>query len=208
MGNFDEDYFHGRKGSNYSDYGNIDPIKKFRNIISFIRRRKVSGRFLDAGCAFGLLVNEMKSHFGEVHGFDISDYAIGKAKVMSSGVDLRVIDLDDPLPYPDESFDCITALDILEHTESFDENLGKLTEKLKIGGYMIVSTPLDAWPRKLFGFLDKDDTHISIPKEEDLRNMADKNNLRIIEEEKFAALPLHGRLPFIPASIDLFMQKD
>lgn len=208
MGNFDEDYFHGRKGSNYSDYGNIDPIKKFRNIISFIRRRKVSGRFLDAGCAFGLLVNEMKSHFGEVHGFDISDYAIGKAKVMSSGVDLRVIDLDDPLPYPDESFDCITALDILEHTESFDENLGKLTEKLKIGGYMIVSTPLDAWPRKLFGFLDKDETHISIPKEEDLRNMADKNNLRIIEEEKFAALPLHGRLPFIPASIDLFMQKD
>jgi 2-polyprenyl-3-methyl-5-hydroxy-6-metoxy-1,4-benzoquinol methylase len=208
MGNFDEDYFHGRKGSNYSDYGNIDPIKKFRNIISFIRRRKVSGRFLDAGCAFGLLVNEMKSHFGEVHGFDISDYAIGKAKVMSSGVDLRVIDLDDPLPYPDESFDCITALDILEHTESFDENLGKLTEKLKIGGYMIVSTPLDAWPRKLFGFLDKDETHISIPTEEDLRNMADKNNLRIIEEEKFAALPLHGRLPFIPASIDLFMQKD
>ena len=208
MGNFDEDYFHGRKGSNYSDYGNIDPIKKFRNIISFIRRRKVSGRFLDAGCAFGLLVNEMKSHFGEVHGFDISDYAIGKAKVMSSGVDLRVIDLDDPLPYPDESFDCITALDILEHTESFDENLGKLTEKLKIGGYMIVSTPLDAWPRKLFGFLDKDETHISIPKEEDLRNMADKNNLRIIEEEKFAALPMHGRLPFIPASIDLFMQKD
>ena len=208
MGNFDEDYFHGRKGSNYSDYGNIDPIKKFRNIISFIRRRKVSGRFLDAGCAFGLLVNEMKSHFGEVHGFDISDYAIGKAKVMSSGVDLRVIDLDDPLPYPDESFDCITALDILEHTESFDENLGKLTEKLKIGGYMIVSTPLDAWPRKLFGFLDKDETHISIPKEEDLRNMADRNNLRIIEEEKFAALPMHGRLPFIPASIDLFMQKD
>jgi len=208
MGNFDEDYFHGRKGSNYSDYGNIDPIKKFRNIISFIRRRKVSGRFLDAGCAFGLLVNEMKSHFGEVHGFDISDYAIGKAKVMSSGVNLRVIDLDDPLPYPDESFDCITALDILEHTESFDENLGKLTEKLKIGGYMIVSTPLDAWPRKLFGFLDKDETHISIPKEEDLRNMADKNNLRIIEEEKFAALPMHGRLPFIPASIDLFMQKD
>jgi len=208
MGNFDEDYFHGRKGSNYSDYGNIDPIKKFRNIISFIRRRKVSGRFLDAGCAFGLLVNEMKSHFGEVHGFDISDYAIGKAKVMSSGVDLRVIDLDDPLPYPDESFDCITALDLLEHTESFDENLGKLTEKLKIGGYMIVSTPLDAWPRKLFGFLDKDETHISIPKEEDLRNMADRNNLRIVEEEKFAALPMHGRLPFIPASIDLFMQKD
>jgi len=208
MGNFDEDYFHGRKGSNYSDYGKIDPIKKFRNIISFISRRKISGRFLDAGCAFGLLVSEMKSHFGEVHGFDISDYAIGKARTRNSGVDLRVIDLDDHLPYLDESFDCITALDILEHTESFDENLGKLTDKLKRGGYMIVATPLDAWPRKLFGFLDKDDTHISVPKEKDLRYMADKNNLRIIEEGKFAALPMHGRLPFVPASIELFMQKD
>jgi 2-polyprenyl-3-methyl-5-hydroxy-6-metoxy-1,4-benzoquinol methylase len=208
MGDFDKDYFHGRKGSNYSDYGKIDPIKKFRNVISFIRKRKVSGRFLDAGCAFGLLVNEMKSHFGEVHGFDISDYAIGKAKIVNSGVDLRVINLDDPLPYPDESFDCITALDILEHTESFDESLGKLTDKLKSGGYMIVSTPLDAWPRKLFGFLDKDKTHISVPREDDLRDMADRNNLRIIEEEKFAALPMHGRLPFVPASIELFMQKD
>ena len=208
MGNFGEDYFHGRKGSNYSDYGNIDPIKKFRNIISFISKKSVSGRFLDAGCAFGFLVNEMKSFFGEVHGFDISDYAIGEARIRNSGVDLRVINLDDPLPYLDESFDCITALDILEHTESFNENLGKLTAKLKRGGYMIVSTPLDAWPRKLFGFLDKDETHISVPKEKDLRNMADRNNLRIVEEQKFAALPMHGRLPLVPASIELFMQKD
>jgi hypothetical protein len=38
--------------------------------------------------------------------------------------------------------------------------------------------------------------------------MADNNNLRIIEEEKFAALPMNGRLPFVPASIELFMQKD
>jgi len=71
-----------------------------------------------------------------------------------------------------------------------------------------VSTPLDAWPRKLFGFLDKDETHISVPKEKDLRNMADRNNLRIVEEQKFAALPMHGRLPLVPASIELFMQKD
>jgi 2-polyprenyl-3-methyl-5-hydroxy-6-metoxy-1,4-benzoquinol methylase len=208
MGDFDKDYFHGRKGSNYSDYGKIDPIKKFRSIISFVKRRKVSGRFLDAGCAFGFLVNEMRRYFGEVHGFDISDYAIGKARIGNSGLDLRVIDLEDSLPYEDESFDCIAALDILEHTESFDKNLSKLTVKLKNGGYMIVATPLDAWPRKLFGFLDKDETHISVPREKDLREMAERNNLRIIEEEKFVALPMHRRLPFVPASIELYMQKD
>ena len=208
MGNFDEDYFHGRKGSNYSDYGKIDPIKKFRNVVSFIRRKKISGRFLDAGCAFGLLVDQMKAHFGEVHGFDISHYAISKARNRNSGVDLRVVDLEDHLPYADESFDCITALDILEHTESFDRSLSKLTGKLKSGGYMIVSTPLDAWPRKLFGFLDRDKTHISVPREDDLREMAERNNLRVIEEDKFAVLPMHGRLPFVPASIELYMQKD
>ena len=208
MGNFNKEYFYGKRRSNYSNYGKIDPYRKFKKIISFIEELEISGRYLDAGCAFGLLLNEVRGFFGELHGFDISKYAIGKAIERTREVDLKVLDLNEGLPYHDESFDCITALDILEHTNSFSDSLGRLTAKLKRGGYMIISSPLNEWPQKLFGFLDRDDTHISIPKESEIKDIVKQHRLTIIKEEKYAALPNYIRLPFIPAVIELYTKKE
>ena len=168
----------------------------------------ISGRYLDAGCAFGLLLNEVRGFFSELHGFDISKYAIGKAVERTREVDLKVLDLNERLPYHDESFDCITALDILEHTNSFSDSLGRLAAKLKRGGHMIISSPLNEWPHKLFGFLDRDDTHISIPKESEIKDIVKQHRLTIIKEEKYAALPNYIRLPFIPAVIELYTKKE
>jgi len=46
-------------------------------------------------------------------------------------MDLRVVDIEQLMPYADESFDCKAAMDVLEHTESFEESLRKIVANLK-----------------------------------------------------------------------------
>ena len=46
-------------------------------------------------------------------------------------MDLIVVDIKQPTPYADESFDCIAAMDVLEHTESFEDSLRKIVANLK-----------------------------------------------------------------------------
>lgn len=204
---FGRDYFYGGKQSNYSNYEDMDPSKAFKNVISFIRKLDLKGRFLDIGCAFGFLLKEVSHFFDELHGFDISEFAIKKAREIIPQAKLKILDLDKPLPYPDKFFDCIAALDVLEHTKNFKENFAKIAKKLKPGGYLIVSVPIDAWPRRLFGFLDKDETHISILKEEEIFQIIEENDLDVIRKNPFCPLPVVHKIPFIPAEIELILKK-
>lgn len=208
MEKFDKDYFYGKKKSNYSNYEKLDPSKTFETAISFIAREEISGRFLDVGCAFGFLLGEIAPFFDEVYGCDISPFAIDKARERNPSVDFRVVDIEESLPYSDESFDCIAAMDVLEHTASFEDNFVKLVSKLKRGGYLMISSPLDAWPRRLFGVFDRDDTHISIPKESRLKEIIQELDLNIMCEKKYAPFPFLSKIPRIPAQIELILRKN
>jgi len=208
METFNADYFYGRKKSNYSNYERLDASERFKTVISFISKERIAGRLLDVGCAFGLLLQETNCFFNEVYGCDVSQFAIDKAREFNPGADLRVVDIEEHLPYPDEFFDCITALDVLEHTRSFEESLRRLVTKLKRGGHMIISSPLDAWPRRLFGSLDRDKTHISIPKESRLKEFIQELKLAIVYERKYAWLPFLRKIPRIPAQIELILRRN
>ncbi len=179
---FDEDYFYGNKKSNYICYDEMDPQKYFKNIINFIKEHQKGGKYLDVGCAFGLLIREVLPFFDETHGCDVSTYAIEKAKKIVPKSELRVIDLEKTFPYPKEYFDVVTALDILEHTKNLDKNFKRISASVKEGGYLIVSLPIQDWPRKIFGFLDKDKSHISIPNENEF--------ISAIETEGFVILKI------------------
>ena len=208
MEKFNADYFYGKKKSNYSNYERIDPSKRFKTVISFISKERITGRLLDAGCAFGFLLLETNCFFNEVYGCDVSQFAIDKAREFNPGADLRVVDIEEHLPYPDEFFDCITALDVLEHTSSFEESLRRLVTKLKRGGHMIISSPIDAWPRRLFSSLDKDKSHISIPKESRLKEFIQELKLVIVYERKYAPFPFLKEIPRIPAQIELILRRN
>ena len=208
MEKFNADYFYGKKNSNYSNYEGIDPSERFKTVISFISEEGITGRLLDVGCAFGLLLQETSCFFDEVYGCDVSQFAIDRAREYNPGADLRVVDIEEHLPYPDEFFDCITALDVLEHTRSFEESLGRVVTKLRRGGHMIISSPLDAWPRRLFGSLDRDKTHISIPKESRLKEFIQELKLAIVCERKYAPFPFFSEIPRIPAQIELILRRN
>ncbi len=207
MSLFDEEYFYGKKKSNYSDYERMDR-SKFDEAVAFIEREDVSGRFLEVGCAFGFFLERVAPFFDDVHGCDISPFAIEKARERNPGADLRVLDIERPLPYRDGSFDCVAALDVLEHTASFDQNFRKLASKLRAGGYFLLTLPIDAWPRRLFAFLDRDETHVSIPTEGRLRRLIGENDLTIRTKKKYAPAPLIRKVPRVPAQMELFLQKN
>ena len=205
---FGRSYFYGFSKSNYLNYEKLNPSKLFEGILYFVRNHNIKvNSVLDVGCAFGFLLKELSSVFNELHGFDISEFAIEKAKQVIPEARLRIHSLEDPLPYPDNKFDCITAVDVLEHTKDFEKSFGKIVKKLKKGGHLIVSTPLDDWPRRYFGFMDKDKTHISVLREQELNSIIKQNNLKVIDKRYYLPFPIIYRIPKIPFSIEVLLQK-
>ena len=207
-GEFGRSYFYGFSKSNYLNYEKLNPSKLFEGILYFVKKHRIRvNNVLDVGCAFGFLLKELSSVFNELHGFDISEFAIEKARKIVPEASLQIHSLEEPLPYTDDSFDCITAVDVLEHTKNFEKNFEKIVRKLKKNGYLIVSTPLDDWPRRYFGFLDKDKTHISVLKEQELNSIIKKNNLKVIEKRHYLPFPVIYRIPRIPFSIEILLRK-
>lgn len=205
---FGASYFYGFTKSNYVNYEKLNPSKLFEGILYFVREHDIKvKKVLDVGCAFGFLLRELSSFFDELHGFDISEFAIKKARKVIPEASLQIHSLEDPLPYPDNSFDCITAVDVLEHTQNFEKSFEKIVPKLKKKGYLIVSTPLDDWPRRYFGFLDKDKTHISVLAENELTKIIKKNDMQVIDKRYYAPFPFIYRVPGIPFSIEILLRK-
>lgn len=205
---FGESYFYGKRESNYSNYETLNPHRQFKGVRSFIKSEMSGGRFLDVGCAFGSLIKRVSAHFDEAHGCDVSRFAISKARGLVPGAEFTVADIEAGLPYPDGSFDCITALDILEHTKSLEKSFGNLVSKLRSGGYLIFSVPLNNPIRKLFGFLDKDKTHISILPKTELVRIIKKHNMRIVRKSYACSFPLVHKIPYIPAEIQFVLRKN
>ena len=59
-------------------------------------------------------------------------------------MNLRVVDIGQSTPYPDESFECIAAMDFLEHDESFEDSLERIFAKLRRDGYLVISSRIDS----------------------------------------------------------------
>jgi len=206
---FSKDYFYGRINSNYQNYDWYDNDQRWDFIIKRIKNLSCGGKILDIGCAFGFFLKRIAPFFNEVHGVDISEFAIERAKKQIPSAKLIVSDIEaESLPYPDGCFDVITAFDVLEHTQSIDKSIAKIIPKLKEKGYLIISLPVkDILGGRIFSFFDKDITHVSVPAKKQLFDIIKKNNLQIIERYFFFS-GLSYRIPVLPFGIELYLQKE
>ncbi len=71
------------------------------------------GSVLDVGCGDGLLLALLQEKGIAGEGLDFSDEAVRKCT--SHGIRATQHDLNQKLPFPDNSFDWVVALDVLEH---------------------------------------------------------------------------------------------
>lgn len=110
---------------------------------------------LDAGCSAGYATVHFAEHVGNAAGIDVDEDAILEARAKYPEIDFQVAPLE-RIPHPDESFDVVVCLDVLEHVSDDGTAVEELFRVLRPGGTLILTTP----HRGAFGFLDP----INLPK--------------------------------------------
>lgn len=119
-------------------------------------------RVLDLGCRSGALTR----HFldgNNVVGLDIDRDALAKAKAL--GIEPLAADVEEPLPFPDASFDVVVAGELFEHLRFPDAVVGEALRLLRPGGVIVGSVPnafrIQSRLRFLLGRPPEDDpTHV------------------------------------------------
>lgn len=114
-----------------------------RRILTEVLRREVrlpeGARLLEAGCGTGGNL-AMLAGFGEVSAFE-PDAGARRLASAKAGIEVRNGSLPEGVPFEDESFDLVAALDVVEHLEDDLESLRALRRTLRPGGWMLLTVP-------------------------------------------------------------------
>ena len=120
----------------------INPLR-----VNFIEERSsVEGKkVLDVGCGGGILAEALNELGANVTGIDASENTIGVAKSHSRSIGSDVIYIQNTIEefissHPNEKFDVITCLEMLEHVPSPNEIIKSCSNLLKDDGNVFFST--------------------------------------------------------------------
>ncbi len=128
-------------------YGKTDSSSKVRNKI-----QNPKPKILDVGCGTGANL-EMLRQFGVAEGVDVSDDALEFCRQKGLKVHKG---LAEELPFADEIFDVVTALDVVEHLDDDVAGLKEMFRVLKRGGKTLIFVPAFMW---LWGVQDDISNH-------------------------------------------------
>lgn len=99
------------------------------------------GWLLDYGCGEGALLEVVKDYCDEAHGVDVDAAAIAEARKRCPTCRFDVIGLDGRTSYPDESFDTVTLIEVIEHVPDERATLNEVARLLRPGGRLLLTTP-------------------------------------------------------------------
>jgi SAM-dependent methyltransferase len=141
---------------------------------------------LDLGCGFGRHAFEAARRGGRVVAFDYADAelkevrntfeAMAAAGDVTPGALVGTVQGDGTrIPFPDATFDCVIASEVLEHIADDVACLAELTRVLKPGGVLAATVPAE-WPEKVCWWLSDEyhapkvaGGHVRIYSEDELR---------------------------------------
>ena len=148
-----------------------------RNLMISLLKNNLSGnqnRILDIGCGTGKNL-EVLERFGVSFGIDSSPQAILYCK--KRGIKNVVKGNIERMPFTRESFDAITALDVLEHVDD-QEALKEVYRVLKRGNVLIITVP--AYP-ELWSKWDEVLNHKRRYAKKQLENLLKENGFKILK---------------------------
>jgi SAM-dependent methyltransferase len=95
-------------------------------------------RVLDLGCRYGALTRAY-AEGNDVVGVDVDREALAEAAKL--GIETRWADVEQPLPFEDESFDVVVAGELLEHVRDPERLVEDARRLLRPGGRLVGSVP-------------------------------------------------------------------
>ncbi len=107
--------------------------------ISLYTKLKPNSQILDIGCGSGLMLNALEK-IGITNGMDMSSEAIAFSREIFSGP-VKQGSLPKNVPYPENSFELITALDVIEHIDDDTASLVTIKNLLSPSGKAIITVP-------------------------------------------------------------------
>ena len=130
-----------------------DPASEFRPLheinplrLDWIdRKAALAGKnVLDVGCGGGILSEGMAGAGAKVTGIDLSDKALGVARLhlFESGhqVDYQLTSAEDFADAHPETFDVVTCMELLEHVPDPSSTIAACSRLVKPGGHVFFST--------------------------------------------------------------------
>jgi 2-polyprenyl-3-methyl-5-hydroxy-6-metoxy-1,4-benzoquinol methylase len=99
-------------------------------------------RYLELGCGDGHMLEQLVT-FG-VESVRGTTYRPTSVTEISSAIASRVdanVNLNEPLPYDDASFDVVLSVEVIEHLEGHRNFISEAARVLKPGGSLILTTP-------------------------------------------------------------------
>jgi len=140
---FDESYFYGVRSGYKTGYTwrTVGPLllSQFREVM--LHSQHKSGRWLDAGCAKGFLLKLATQHGWKPYGFDVSAYAVEEARKNCPSAQLFVLNAESKMPFRDNFFEVVTALELIEHLKAPENFLREAYRILKPNGLLFITTP-------------------------------------------------------------------
>lgn len=99
-------------------------------------------RILDAGCGSGRTLDDL-ARWGQVSGLELEQAGVAAARSRGHA-DVRQGAVEE-LPWPQDTFDLVTCLDVVEHTPDDRRTLAELRRVTRPGGHLLVTVPAYSW---------------------------------------------------------------
>ncbi len=109
----------------------------FDQIKTSLLKYKTAGTLLDIGTGTGAFLHQMKTHF-KTTGIELGSSAREYAR--SIGFEVYEAPVE-KLPFPSESYDVVTIIDVLEHLPDPKAAMSEIHRVLKIGGLLYIKVP-------------------------------------------------------------------
>jgi SAM-dependent methyltransferase len=105
-------------------------------VADLLQRHLSRGRVLEVGAGSGEL-----SHLLREKGYHVEAADIDPSQCDFPDIDIRKCDVMEGLPYPDEVFDAVVAMEFIEHMEDPFRAVREFNRVLSPGGLLVLTTP-------------------------------------------------------------------